>query len=408
MVGAGQAGLIVSALLSEAGREHVVLDRRRSLGGGWQDRWDGFRLVSPNWTTSVPGFAYRGEDPDGFMPRDALIEHFRAYAAAIAAPVELETEVTRLARLDGGPARFRLTTSRGPIDAFNVVVAGGPFQVPHIPAIAAGFDPRIAQVHSHHYRNPALLPPGGVLLVGSGQTGVQLAQELMAAGREVTIAVGRCGRVPRRYRDRDIFWWLRELAVRGPAVGLALPQAASLPDPRARFACNPQLSGHGEPPRDVNLRAMAGDGLRVVGRLEAAQGVRARFAPGLADTLRFVDTFFADRLQPTFDAYAQRTGMELPPGSFGQVAFDPPEVPELDLVAAGISTVLWTSGYRPAFAWIEPPVLDDLGLPIQQAGLTDVAGLAFIGTPWLADMGSANLVGVARDAEALVQRLFDA
>src|SRR6185369_7366737 len=122
----------------------------------------------------------------------------------------------------------------------------------------------------------------------------------------------------------------------------------------------------------------------------------------------FVDSFFADRLQPTFDAYAERSGMALPPGSFGQVAFTPPEVPELDLVAAGISTVLWTGGYRPDFAWIEPPVLDDLGLPIQQAGLTDVAGLAFIGTPWLADMGSANLVGVARDAEALVQRLFDA
>jgi putative flavoprotein involved in K+ transport len=406
VVGAGQAGLIVSALLTQAGREHVVLDRRSSLGGGWQDRWDNFRLVSPNWTTSVPGFSYRGDDPDAFMSRDAIVDHFRAYAAAIAAPVELETDVTRLIALDAGPARLRLTTSRGSIVARNVIVAGGPFQVPHIPAMASGFDPRIAQVHSHQYRNPAGLAPGGVLLIGSGQTGVQLAEELMAAGRQVTIAAGRCGRVPRRYRDRDIFWWLRALATRGTGVGTPLPSAASLPDPRLRFACNPQLSGHGGP-HDVDLRRMAAEGLRVVGRLEAAEGTIARFAPGLPDTLRFADAFFPERIRPLCDAFAERTGETLPPGAFERHAYEPPDVAELDLLAEGISTVLWTSGYRPAFGWIEPPVLDELGLPRQSGGLTDVPGLAFIGTPWLVDMGSANLVGVARDAEALVTRLLE-
>src|SRR5256885_4596918 len=153
VVGAGHAGLIVSDLLRRTGREHVLLDRRASLGGSWQDRWDDFRLVSPNWTTTVDGFPYRGDDPDGFMPRDELVAHYRAYAEAIRAPVELDTDVTELVGLDDGPARFRLSTSRGPIDARNVVVAAGPFQRPHVPSMATAFDPSIRQLHLNDYRN---------------------------------------------------------------------------------------------------------------------------------------------------------------------------------------------------------------------------------------------------------------
>ena len=404
VVGAGHAGLIVSRLLGQAGREHVLLDRRSTLGGGWQDRWDAFRLVSPNWTATVPGFAYRGDDPDGFMPRDEIVAHFRAYAESIAAPVELETDVTRLVPLDYGAARFRLTTSRGTIDARDVIVAGGPFQVPHIPQLADGFSPSILQLHSHRYRNPAALPPGGVLLVGSGQTGVQLAEELVAARRTVTMSVGHCGRVPRRYRSKDVFWWLRQLATRGAAVGTPLPTVDKLPSPRARFACNPQLSGHGGG-HDTNLREMASQGLRLVGRFEAADGTRARFAADLAENLRFADTFFDERFKSDCDTFTERAGEDLPPDDVSQFAFDPPEVTELDLAAAGITTVLWTSGYRPAFGWIELPILDEFGLPRQVGGVTDVPGLSFIGTPWMVDMGSANLIAVARDAEALVGRL---
>lgn len=404
MVGAGHAGLIVSGLLRQRGREHIVLERRSSLGGGWQDRWDAFQLVSPNWTTSLQGFPYRGPNPDGFMPRDEIVEHFRAYAATIDAPAELRTDVTRLQPIEDGPARFRLTTSRGTVEARSVVIAGGPFQAPHVPPAAALIDPSITQVHVHHYRNPAALPPGGVLLVGSGQSGVQLAEELMAAGRSVTMAVGRCGRLPRRYRGKDIFWWLREMATQGREVGMGLPTPAQLPDSRARFACNPQLSGHGGG-HDTNLRAMARDGVRLVGRLDGADGTRVRFAPDLPDSLRFADGFFEARFRPVCDAYVERMGLCLPPDEPQQVLFEPPVVTELDLAAEDISTVLWTSGYRPAFGWIEAPVLDDLGLPVTDAGQTAVSGLAFIGTPWMVDMGSANLVGVERDARALVERL---
>jgi putative flavoprotein involved in K+ transport len=408
VVGAGHAGLIVSQLLRAAGREHVLLDRRSTLGGGWQDRWDAFRLVSPNWTTSVPGFDYRGAEPDGFMPRDEIVDHFRAYAAAIDAPVELNTDVTRLEGVDGarGAARFRLTTSRGDIEARDVVVAGGPFQVPRIPDLANAFAVSISQVHSHGYRNPEGLPTGGVLLVGSGQTGVQLAEELLAAGRPVTMSVGHCGRAPRRYRGRDTFWWFRQLATRGREIGTPLPTAERLPSRVARFACNPHVSGHGGG-HDTNLRQMALDGVRLVGRLSAADGTRARFASDLGDNLRYADSFFGERLRPLCDAFIERSGETLPDEEPTQVDHEPAEVEELDLASEGISTVLWTSGYRPDFGWIELPVFDDLGLPITDRGVTDVPGLSFIGTPWLLDMGSANLIAVARDAETLVERLTD-
>lgn len=404
VVGAGQAGLVMSRLLSDAGREHVVLERRSTLGGGWQDRWDGFRLVSPNWTVSMPGHPYAGSEPDGFMPRDELVRHFRDYATAIDAPVELETDVTGVDGIDAGAMRFEVATNRGVVRARTVVVAGGPFQAAHIPPIAAGLSSEILSLHVHQYRNPAALPPGGVLLVGSGQSGVQLAEELAGAGRAVTVSVGHCGRVPRRYRAKDIFWWYRELGTRGASVGTPLPTADGLPSPAARFACNPQLSGHGGG-HDTNLRRMAADGIRLIGRLEALDGTMARMRPDLNDNLRFADTFFEERFRSGCDLYAERMGINLPLAESELFAYEVPEVEELDLAAEGIATVLWTSGYRPSLGWIHLPVLDDYGLPRQAGGQSVVPGLAFIGTPWLVDMGSANLIGLVRDAEALAPLL---
>ena len=401
IVGAGQAGLVVSRLLSDSGREHVVLDRRSTLGGAWQDRWDAFQLVSPNWTVGVPGLAYDGPDPDGFMSRDALVAHFRRYAAVIDAPVELETDVLEMTAAGTGPGRFLLETNRGPIAARNVIVAGGPFQTPFLPVAARAFPAAVQQVHSHDYRRPDDLPPGRVLLVGTGQSGVQLAEELMEAGREVILSVGRCGHVPRIYRGHDFFWWLRQLATHGPDVGVTLPLVADLPSPAARFACNPQLSGHAGG-HAVNLRQLAADGARLVGRFEGVDGRIARFAPDLLEKLRFADAFFADRLQARFDTYADRTDGDFPATTPDVHEYEPQEVTELDLEAERVSTVLWTSGYRPAFSWVRLPIFDEFGLPRQVKGVTEIPGLSFIGLPWLVDMGSANLVGLVRDAEALV------
>jgi putative flavoprotein involved in K+ transport len=199
VIGAGQAGLTMSWYLAMAGREHMVLERRDHIGGGWLDRWDGFRLVSPNWTASFPGYPYDGVDPDGFMPRDEIARRVAHYADVIDAPVHLGTAVERLERLIADGPGLRLTTARGTIEADTVVVATGGFHVPKIPLAAASLPPRVLQLHSQHYRNATALPAGAILVVGSGQTGVQIAEELHEAGRRVVLSVGHCGRAPRRY-----------------------------------------------------------------------------------------------------------------------------------------------------------------------------------------------------------------
>ena len=217
VVGAGQAGLSMSRHLMLAGRDHLVLEARPTLGGGWQDRWDEFCLVTPNWSSSLPGFPYDGTDPDGFMPRAEIAARMTRYASAIDAPVRLGTRVRRLAARPAGG--FRLETTEGPIDARAVVVATGSFHEPKRPPIAAELPKRLAQVHSHEYRRESELPPGAVLVVGSGQSGAQLAEELLEAGRRVFLSVGSAGRMPRRYRGRDAISWLSEVAHDGADMG---------------------------------------------------------------------------------------------------------------------------------------------------------------------------------------------
>ena len=405
IVGAGQAGLTMSALLGQAGREHVVLERRPALGGGWQDRWDDFRLVTPNWTAAFPGFAYDGDDPDGYMPRNEIAGRVARLAEVAGSPVRLETAAERLAPHPDGQPGFRLTTNRGTIDAQRVIVATGGFQIPKLPPGTEALSPRLTQLHSHAYRSERALPPGAVLVVGSGQTGVQLAEELHAAGRRVFLSVGHCGRVPRRYRGRDVFHWLSGVRSRGPEYGLGLPTVDKLPGPKARFACNPHLSGHGGG-HDTNLRQFAAEGMTLVGRLEGFDGERARFAADLAANLAFADAFFETTVKELFDTFIERSGEAAAPDDRGApLALDVPEVTELDLAREGISSVIFASGYRFDFGWIDLPIVDELGVPRQTDGLTAVPGLAFLGLPWMRDQGSATLFGVGHDAAILMDRL---
>lgn len=405
VIGAGQAGLMMSWHLQRAGREHVVLERRDTLGGGWQDRWDGFCLVSPNWISALPGFAYDGEDPDGYMPRDAIAGRIARYAEVIGAPVERSTAVVGLSMPTGGVAgrRFLVQTSRGSLAADEVIVATGAFQVPRIPAVGATISRRITQVHAHDYRSPAALPDGGVLIVGSGQTGVQLAEELQAAGRDVVLATGRCGRQARRYRGHDIFWWFRNVVERGERHGTALPRVDQLPDPRLRFACNAHLSGHGGG-HDTNLRQMALDGIRLTGRLVAADGERLTFAPDLGANLAFADGWFDRQIRPLLEAFAAAEGIDLPPDDRAWSTHEPPEVETLDLAAEGIGTVLWTTGYARDDSWLALPVFDEFGTPRHVRGVSDVPGLSFLGLLFQLDNGSANLIGMQRDAAYLAGR----
>ncbi len=406
VVGAGQAGLITSQFLAAAGRDHVLLERRATLGGSWQDRWDEFRLVSPNWTLSPPGYAYDGPEPDGYMPRDEIVARWRAYAERIAAPVRLGAEVTRLRSLDDEPRRFRLETSAGPIDARVVIIAAGGFQVPRIPEAGATLPASLHQVHSSAYRREADLPAGAVLVVGSGQSGVQLTEELVAAGRRVILAVGRCGRMPRRYRGRDAFAWFREMMLNGEAAGAPLPTAASLPDPRLRYGCNPHLSGHGGG-HTTNLRAYGAAGVTLVGRIAGGDGTRVTFAPGIAETLAFADRFFDERFRPEIERLIAHGSLDVPPPEDEPVvAYEPPEILELDVAAEGISSVLWTTGFRLGFAdWIDLPIFDADGFPRASRGIPEVPGLGFVGVPWQTDLASSNLIGIARDAEHVAARL---
>ena len=320
VIGAGQAGLTMSHRLRAAGREHLVVDRRSRLGGGWLDRWDAFRLVGPNWTVAFPDAPYDGPEPDGYMPRDEVAARVADYAARIEAPLALETAVSRLVPgVDG----LRLETSNGPIDAREVVVAIGSFHDPRIPPVGAALPARITQIHSHDYRNPAALPPGAVLVVGSGQSGVQIAEELFAAGRPVVLSVGSAGRFPRRYRGSDVFRWLAGLSGRGDELGTPMPTPADLPDPRLRLAGNPHLSGH-RGGHDTNLRRFAADGMTLIGRITDVHGERLAIAPDLPANLAWADRFFDERFRDLVDRFIERAGIDAPADDRVPFAFDPP------------------------------------------------------------------------------------
>jgi putative flavoprotein involved in K+ transport len=403
VIGAGQSGLTMSWHLQRAGRDHVVLERRSTPGGGWQDRWDEFRLVGPNWTVAFPDTPYDGIDPDAFMPRDEIAERVAAFGRKIGAPVVFEAGVDKLrARAGGG---FALETTQGTIAANEVVVATGGFHVPHIPPIAKDLSARAFSLHAHHYRRESDLPAGAILMVGTGQTGVQLTEELQLAGREVYLCVGAAGRVPRRYRGRDIFYWLWTLAERGAELGVALPTAAQLPDPRRRWGANPHLSGHGGG-HDTNLRRMGLDGARLLGRLAGIDGERVRIEPNLHDNLTFADRFFDERIRPVVDAFIEAAALDVPPAEAPEaVDYLPPIVEDIDLRGAGISTILWTSGYRQNLGWIDPPITDDMGFARQDRGVTEVPGLYLLGSLWQHDQTSATLVGMPRDARVLAERM---
>ena len=396
IVGAGQAGLAMSWYLGRAGREHVLLDRRVLLGGSWRDRWNEFCLVTPNWTSALPGYPYDGNDPDGFMPRDEIAARISGYATAIDAPVVLGTAVNRLSKRHGG---FLLDTSGGPTTAREVVVATGGFHIPKIPAPAANLAPRLTQLHTHAYTDETALPAGAVLVVGSGQSGVQIAEELQAAGRHVYLSVGSAGRMPRRYRGKDILWWVAQLGRRG-----ALPTVEMLPDPRIRFAPNPHLSGHGGG-HDTNLRRMAADGIPLLGHLDGSDGERVHLRPDLSASLARADSFFDERFRTPIDLFIEREGIDAPPDDRTTYDFEPAETLDLDLAAAGISTIIWASGYRLDFGWLDLPILDEYGVPRQDRGVSEVPGLYFLGLPWLHTFVSATLVGVGSDARHLAERM---
>jgi len=397
IVGGGQAGLAVSYFLKDAGCEHVVLEKAPQAGHAWRDdRWDSFTLVTPNWSFRLPGAEYSGDSPDGFMPRDELVRHFEEYIRVNQLPVEFGVRVDEVEAVDGG---YRVESSRGRLWAKQVVIATGLFQKPAIPAWAREVPEAIFQIHSGKYRNPSALPPGAVLVVGSGQSGCQIAEELLQSGREVYLSTGRAGRAPRRFRGKDIYEW-------ASLIGLLDRTPAQLRSLQERFASNPLVSGKGGG-HTLNLHRFARDGMRLLGRAQGALDGRVFFAPDLAENLAFSDQFEKNLIQ-RIDGYIRFAGLEAPAETVPELkdGYEMPEMSELDLKSAGVTTLIWAVGYDFDFNLVKLPVVDETGFPLSQNGETSSRGLYFSGMPWLPGQKSGLLLGVGEQAHFVARKII--
>jgi putative flavoprotein involved in K+ transport len=402
IIGGGQAGLATSFCLKKQGREHIVLERADRPGAAWQQRWDSFTLVTPNWAFRLPGVEHPGDDRDGFMPRDEILRVFERYAASQKLPVRLGVDVTVVAPLVGRPGYLVRTVSAGTIgsdfEAQNVVVATGMYQRPKIPAFSSALPTDILQLHSGQYRNPASLPPGAVLVVGSGQSGCQIAEELYMNGRRVYHSIGSAGRAPRRYRGKDTYEWL-------VLAGFFDRTPDMLPSPKARFAPDPHLSGAGGG-HTLNLHRFARDGVTLLGHLRGAADGRLDVAPDLHESLSKADQFEA-QLVKLIDGYIAKKCLDAPEERLPELrdGFDQAVITDLDVRNAGITSVIWAAGYRLDFSWVKVPTFDEDGYPVQQRGVTRYPGLYFVGLPWLHTRKSGLLLGVGEDAEYVASRI---
>jgi putative flavoprotein involved in K+ transport len=388
VVGAGQAGLSVSHCLTQRGHDHVVLERGR-IGETWRsERWDSFRLNTPNSWLQLPGHEYRGDARDAFLTRDEAVAYLERYADSIGGTIRTEVDVLSLRREEDGG--YRLETSGGLYRAASVIVAAGSFRRPTARSTSDA-DSELFQLHAAEYRNPEQLPEGGVLVVGSGQSGCQIAAELNRAGRDVCLSVGRCPSLPFLYRGRTIYEWIVDAGVMDDTVD-------TLPSPAARLACNPTVAS-ADVPHLVGPRRLAREGVRLVGRLQGLEGWRAVFAGDANQRLSEVDDAVATFKQ-RFDEHAAASGLALPDDDAEPEA--PREVPELvdlDLRRAGVRTILWANGWRPDYGWIELPIFDEHGWPKQMRGVAEEDGLYFVGLHWSHKRKSTLLLGVAEDAE---------
>ena len=398
VIGAGQAGLAMSWHLSQRGCEHLVLERARIAERWRTQRWDSLYFQFPNWGLELPGHPpYAGGAPDAFAHRNEVWGFLEEYAAAIRAPLRCGVEVTAL-RSDESNG-YKLFTPHGTLRARSVVVATGPYQRARIPPLREGLPPSVLQVHAGDYRNPTSLPEGAVVVVGSGASGCQIADELVEAGRRVYLCVGRHQRVPRRYRGRDAFWWRRELGM--------LDQTAAQVPPEHRLP-PPLVTGvHGG--YDVDLRQSAARGLSLLGHLQGINDGRMHFADDLDAQLRTGDRSL-DEFLARVDQHIERTGLDAPLAP-ERAAPSPSPISsqaQLDVGGERIGSVVWATGYHLDFAWVALPVFDAAGAPIHTRGVTALKGLYFLGLPWLYKRKSTFLAGIGEDAAFIADAITGA
>jgi len=392
IIGAGQAGLATSYELTQAGVEHVVLERGR-IGQTWRTRWESFCLVTPNWSILLPGHRYDGDDPDGYLPRDEIVAYLERYAAGFGAPVREGIDVTSLAEApDGG---FLLQTSDGEIGASAVVVSTGAYQRANRPEAARSLPAELPQIDVESYRSPAELPDGSVLVVGSGQSGCQIAEELHEAGREVFLACGRAPWLPRRIGEHDLMWW-------GVESGFFDQPVEQLPAPAARLVSNVLATGR-DGGHDLHLRTLRAAGVTLLGHFLGADGNNARFADDLGASVAWGDERYRE-LRTRFTAFAEGRDLPTPPLP-DPAPFDGAAPQKLDL--SGIGVVIFAGGFRPDYDWIDVPgAFDELGFPLHTEGASSAAaGLYFVGVHFLRTRKSSLLCGVGEDAAVVARQV---
>ncbi|MCU0477783.1 MAG: NAD(P)/FAD-dependent oxidoreductase [Chloroflexi bacterium] len=407
VVGAGQAGLAASWHLARRGMEHVVLERE-GIGDTWRtQRWDSFTLNTPAWMNRLPGIEADLGPRDGFPSGTAWVAHLEEYAGHFGLPVRTGIEVIALKRIPDGTFAVRTRGEDEPILARAVIVASGVQREPRIPGLAADLPREILQLHTAQYRSPGMLPPGAVLVVGAAQSGGQIVEDLLDAGRVVHLATSRVPRVRRRTLGRDTLEWLV------PAGFMDLP-TERVADPAERHAPQPLTSGVGRRGHTLSLQWLEARGARLLGRLRAVDGGRLRFDDDLGANIRFGDETSAQATRNIVEGLAA-AGLD---GGLPPLEDDPADVPHpdpdavhgpthLDLADAGISTVIWATGFRPSMAWLPAGLLDERGALRHAGGVTAVPGLCALGFPWLRTRGSGIVYGLGRDADAVVTRLTE-
>jgi len=391
IVGGGQAGLAVSYYLSQKNRPHIVLEQADKAGNAWRNhRWDSFTLNTPNWQSVLPGTEVWGSDPDNFLSRDEIVAYLEDYVSRFQLPVSYGVLVQAVRPKSSGHG-YVVETSGGRFEANNVVVATGLYQKPKIPAFSADLPGEMKQIHSDEYRNPQSLPAGAVLVVGSGQSGAQIAEELYQSGRKVYLSVSRAGRVPRRYRAKDANWW-HEL------MGDYERTVHQLPSSQAKFASKPMISGK-DGGHTLNLHQFARDGVTLLGRIQGVRDHSTLLAQDLKANLARADQFEAD-LAKRIDEFIAKNGVDVPEEALPVLTdgYRVRVIPELNLVDANITTVIWATGYSFDFSMVQLPIFDSDGYPMQERGITDYPGLYFVGLPWLHNARSGLLSGLAQDA----------
>ena len=398
IVGAGQAGLSLSHYLQQRGIDHLLLEKHTPVHAWRHQRWDAFCLVTPNWQCKLPGHAYSGTDPHGFMKKDEIIAYLDAFVAKVNPPMLTGVTVRHVQAVPEGG--YAIQTSAGDFTAGQVVVCSGGYHEPVVPRLAERLPSHIVQLHSEQYRNPQALPEGAVLVVGSGQSGAQIAEDLHLAGKRVHLAVGDAPRCARFYRGRDVVDWLADMGYYDMPVDQHPLREG------VRDNTNHYVTGR-DGGRDIDLRAFARDGMRLYGLLDGLQEGVMTFQDTLAGALDQADKVY-NGINAAIDKHIAQQGLEAPPPSVYEAVWQPTAGDahtRLDLAAAGITAVIWCIGFKPDFGWVDAPVFNGRGQPVHRRGVSPQPGLYFLGLPWLYTWGSGRFSGVARDALHLAEQI---